>query len=114
MTKKPPRSGSTGVDAAPAAKPKSAKPKRTPPAPGNSLPLPGVSAQAKSNLSLPGVKAPGKGEKFAPTPLKPAPRLPGKAFDPKSEDWKKGGHGHGQVSGGPPPTRPFKGGGRGR
>jgi hypothetical protein len=70
--------------------------------------LPGLGAPARSAPPLPGAKAPPKLEL-----KKPGPLVPGKAFDPKGADWKNR-HGHGQVTGGPPPTRPFKGGGRGR
>jgi hypothetical protein len=77
-------------------------------APAKAAPLPGIKAPARSNRALPGVLGPAKAEAKKLSPL-----VPGKTFDPKGADWKNR-HGHGQVSGGPPPTRPFKGGGRGR
>lgn len=69
--------------------------------------LPGLGAAA-SATAIPGFQAPHKSE-----PRPPMAIAPGKGFDPKGEEWRNR-HGHGQVSGGPPPSRPFKGGGRGR
>ncbi|MFO1187455.1 MAG: hypothetical protein U1E87_08415 [Alphaproteobacteria bacterium] len=69
--------------------------------------LPGLGA-ASGSTAIPGFQAPQKTEAKGPVPL-----APGKGYDPKGAEWRNR-HGHGQVSGGPPPSRPFKGGGRGR
>lgn len=95
----------------PAPKPAAAKAPIAIPLPGlgvssSGIALPGLGAT--SSTAIPGFKAPPKAE-----PKAQLQHAPGKAFDPKSEDWRNR-HGKGQAGSGAPPNRPFKGGARGR